>query len=104
MLHDLGPVAFDYSHRLLDPPMTRVRLVDGPCAGAWAEVPERRELWQRVGKPEGLGVETQMWARYDYARNWEYVYSGVTITTEQLRGALAALEREGHTHGESYGV
>jgi hypothetical protein len=85
-------------------PMTRVRLVDGPCAGVWAEVPERRELWQRVGAPGRPGVETQMWARYDFAREWEYVYSGITVTTDELQTGLDAMQRDGHSYGESYGA
>jgi hypothetical protein len=96
---DLG--AIEFGKLELNPPMTTVRLIDGPCAGTWAEAPEFRELWQRIGRK---GVEAQMWARYDPASRCEYTYSGVTITTEQLRDALYELECDGHTYGESYGV
>lgn len=81
-----------------------VKLMDGPCAGTHAQVAEGSECWQRVGKPGGVGVETQMWARYDVARPGKYVYSGVTVTTEQLYAGLKAAEEAGHTHGESYGA
>jgi len=94
----------DLGELRLKPRMTRVLLLDGPCEGVWAEVPEGRELWQRVGKPGRVGVETQMWARYDRLRGSTYAYSGITITTDQLRDALAALQRDGHDYGESYGV
>jgi hypothetical protein len=99
----LGPVAFPK----LDPSLTTVRLVDGPCEGAYAQVPGTGvECWQRVGKPGGVGVESQMWARYDHnpLRRGEYVYSGVTIDTETFVCALAAMQLDGHTYGESYGA
>lgn len=89
----------------LTPAMTVVSLVDGPCAGQHASVPGNvGECWQRIGAPRGVGVDTQLWARYVYARRGEYIYSGTTIATDQLQRGLAALKRDGHTHGESYGV
>lgn len=98
---DLGAVAFPR----LNPRLTTVLLEDGPCAGSHAQVPGTGvECWQRVGKPEGVGVESQMWARYDHTADDRYVYSGVTVTTDQLTAGLRAAQADGHTYGESYGA
>jgi len=98
---DLGRVEFD----ALDPKLIPVLLCDGPCAGTWASVPDTGvEVWQRVGKPAGVGVETQMWSRYDYAGRAGYRYSGVTVTSDQLEAGLRAAQADGHTYGESYGA
>lgn len=100
---DLGELRIEHPFASA-PRMTRVRLIDGPCAGSWAEVPERRELWQRVGQPGKPGVDSQIWARYDYLRPGAYTYSGIAVTTDQLAHALGAMQRSGHTYGESHGV
>lgn len=90
----------------IDEALRVVRLSGGPCDGEHAEVPgHAAECWQRVGRPGGIGVETQMWSRYDLAAlAGEFIYSGVTITTDQLAAGLRAAEAAGHTHGESYGA
>lgn len=86
---------------------TVVHLTDGPCAGRYTEVATwGQECWQRIGPPGGVGVETQMWARYDHnpMTLGEYVYSGVTITSDELQRALDGLMADGHTYGESRGA
>lgn len=87
--------------------LVTVHLADGPCAGRFEQVAAwGAECWTRVGPPGGHGVESQMWARYDHVplTKGRYVYSGVTIDTETMRNALAALVRDGHDYGESYGA
>jgi hypothetical protein len=84
--------------------MAVARMADGPCAGRHEQVARGREAWLRVGRPGRVGVETQMWACYEPAAGGEYVYSGLTITTQQLADALRAAQADGHTHGETYGV
>lgn len=85
--------------------MVAAKLVDGPCAGRYEQVPNgAAECWTRVGKPQRAGVETQMWALYDRTAPGRFVYSGMTITTDQLQAALDAAAADGHTHGESYGA
>lgn len=88
-------------------PLVTVHLADGPCAGRFEKVAALgAECWTRVGPPGGVGVETQMWARYDHVPSTKgrYVYSGITIDTETFRLALAAAIRDGHSYGESYGA
>jgi hypothetical protein len=87
--------------------LVTVYLADGPCAGRHEQVAAwGAECWVRVGKPQRLGVDTQMWSRYDHnpLRRGEYVYSGITVDTETFRRALAAALRDGHQYGESYGA
>lgn len=88
-------------------PLITVRLEDGPCAGRFEQVAAwGNECWARVGKPGKPGPETQMWARYDHnpLSRGEYVYSGITITTDELQHALDAAQADGHTYGESRGA
>jgi hypothetical protein len=90
---------------LKERPLVTVLLVDGPCAGRYEQVAAfSAECWTRVGPPGGIGVESQMWARYDRATRGTYRYAGITITTDQMQNALAAMQRDGHTYGESYGA
>ena len=84
-----------------------VLCVDGPCAGIWASVAVfGQELWQRVGRPGSTSVETQMWARYDHhpLLRARYIYSGITVTTDELQRGIAAHKAAGHTYGESEGA
>lgn len=101
-LVELGPITFDG----VSPALTVVLLEDGPCAGRYAEVPmNQAELWQRVGKPEGMGVETRMFSCYrrtPILGRW--IYSGITVEAGVLQKALKAAQAEGHTYGESHGV
>lgn len=91
---------------LLEEKLRVVQLSGGPCAGRHAEVAgHAAECWQRVGPPGGVGVETQMWSRYDLAPlSGEFVYSGITVTTDELQAGLEAAKEAGHTYGESYGA
>lgn len=100
-LIDLGPVNFP----ALSPDLTTVQLVDGPCAGVFAQVPGNvAECWQRIGKPGRVGVESQMWSQYERAYDGRWVYTGLTITTDQLQRAQDAAKAHGIEHGESYGA
>lgn len=100
-LVDLPDVAFAG----VSPTLAPVLLVDGPCAGRWEAVPGNvAQTWVRVGKPGGTGVETQMWAGYERALDASWLYTGMTVTTDQLYSALAAAREDGIEHGESYGV
>jgi hypothetical protein len=86
-------------------PLVTVLLVDGPCAGRHEQVAAfSADCWARVGPAGGVGVDSQMWARYDHVTSGRFRYGGVTITTDQMQNALAAMQRDGHTYGESYGA
>lgn len=100
-LIELGPITFP----AVSPRLGVVLLADGPCAGAYAQVPgNQAELWQRVGRPQRVGVESQMWACYRRAIGDRFLYSGITVTTDELQAGLCASQEAGHTYGESHGV
>lgn len=107
-LVELGPITFPAISTKLE----TVLLEDGPCAGTHAQVPgDKAELIQRVGKPGGHGVDTQMFSIYrrefDPASPFgggRFVYSGITIDAETLHRALRAMQADGHTYGESHGA
>lgn len=99
-LIDLPSVAFPK----LDPRLAPVLLMDGPCAGRYEKVPgNAAECWTRVGKPQHVGVETQMWSCYRRQPNG-WFYTGTTVTTQQLQDGLRAARADGIEYGESYGV
>lgn len=87
--------------------LVTVRLMNGPAEGTYAQVARLgQQCWQRVGKPGGVGVDTQMWAMYAHnpLRRGEYVYSGHIVDTDTFGRALKAHQNQGNTHGESYGA
>lgn len=87
--------------------LVTVLLVNGPAEGTYAQVAVfGQQVWQRVGKPGGTGVDTQMWAMYEHnpMRRGEYVYSGHIVDTDTFQRALHAHQAAGNTHGESYGA
>lgn len=79
-------------------------MVDGPCAGRWENIPQNiAENWVLVSKDRN-SVEGQMHACYRRAIDGRWLYTGITVTTDELYAALARAKAAGITHGESYGA